>query len=174
MIYHTGCGALMATAVLLASAPTYAQTPREQLNPVDVYLQQKSQEFQASQRAADARNAGTTVTALYNLLRDKGPFASAPVVGRTSDRRTRSLHQLLVWSDYCSCPPNMAHSEGLLGGEATPDRWRRYSPPTRFKTEPSFRRLPISKARRFRLLPWIHSSASIRACSTRADRNRRR
>lgn len=64
----------VAFSLLVASGAgvSHGQTPREQLNPVDTYLQIKQQEFASSDRAANANGLGPHVTADYNLLRDKG------------------------------------------------------------------------------------------------------
>lgn len=85
---HRNCFAFaLLFLTLAASAP--AQTPREQRNPVEAYLEVKQREFASSERAANARALGQHVTALYNLLRDKGAMRNANVIGRSGDEQAQ-------------------------------------------------------------------------------------
>lgn len=55
---------------------------REQRDYVEVYLQAKQREFEASERAVGARNLSAYSTAIYNLLREKKSFVSFDVRGK--------------------------------------------------------------------------------------------
>jgi hypothetical protein len=81
----------LALALLIASVAggAQAQTAREQRDPAEAYLQLKEKEFAASERAANARGLGGNVTALYNLLRDKGAMNAARVIGRSGDEQAK-------------------------------------------------------------------------------------
>jgi hypothetical protein len=83
-------GALLAAAGAAAlglSSAASAQQTRERPDPVQAYLSSKTAEFQASERAATARRSGAHATALYNMLRDKRPFAGRSVQGRDEAQR---------------------------------------------------------------------------------------
>lgn len=78
---------ISATTIYAQEAPTQAPAPskrvqRTQQDYVDTYLQKKQREFQASERAVQARNLSAHSTAIYNLLREKGPFGRSSVIGR--------------------------------------------------------------------------------------------
>ena len=87
LVIFSGSLILFASVAVGQSPPTQAPTPssrvqRTQQDFVEVYVQDKQREFQASERAVQARNLGPHSTAIYNLLRDKKPFASFDVVGK--------------------------------------------------------------------------------------------
>lgn len=80
--------AALAALLTMTASSAHAQR-REQMDPVASYLQLKQREFAASDRAANARGLGSNVTALYNLLREKGAMGNAQVIGRSGDEQAQ-------------------------------------------------------------------------------------
>lgn len=104
---------LIATSVPVA--PALAQTGAGQAadrpDPVQAYLKQKADELSASDRAAQARNLGGTVTSLYNLLRDKGPFRSSDVQGKSPGEQEQVRDALVRTTAYYLASVGMTQAE---------------------------------------------------------------
>lgn len=96
-------------------APVLAQTGAgqagERPDPVQTYLSQKAEEFSASERAAQARNLGGSVTSLYNLLRDKGAFRSSAVKGRSPAEQEQVRDALVRTTAYYLVSVGMTQDE---------------------------------------------------------------
>lgn len=105
-VHYALAGAATAALAAAAAPPTAAAqqrgtaAERQQRNPVDTYLAQKQREFAASERAALARGIGGRVTALYNLLRDKGPFRGRQVVGSNAEEQEKVRDALVRTTAY--------------------------------------------------------------------------
>jgi hypothetical protein len=101
------CFCLAAPAV--AQPPAGDRGPRP--DPVEVYLEQKRQEFEASDRGAASINAGGSVTALYNLLRDKRALQNVDVVGRDTGQKEKVRDALTRTVAYYLASMNMTAAE---------------------------------------------------------------
>lgn len=84
-------------------APNQQQPQRPARDDVAVYLEHKAREHGASDRAVQAGNAAPRYNAIYNLLREKRPFANSDVKGRDAaqkglvrDALTRSVAYFLT------------------------------------------------------------------------------
>jgi hypothetical protein len=93
--------AIAATATAAAAQNQPASRPTgERPDAVQTYLQQKAEEFAASERAAQGTNRGGDVTSLYNLLRDKGPFRGSNVQGRDAAEQDQVRDALVRTTAY--------------------------------------------------------------------------
>lgn len=109
----------------ICESAIHAQSPpprvqRSSQDSVNLYLQQKEREFQASERAVQARNLAPQSTAIYNLLREKKPFASSDVRGKdpgqkqqVQDALTRSVAYFLTGIGLTADQINRLQRSGL-------------------------------------------------------------
>jgi len=83
---------LLIVAAAAIASPVFGQSPPAKVGRSNEafevhYLKNKQAEFAASERAVAARNRGAESTAIYNLLKDKGPLNAANVVGRSAQEK---------------------------------------------------------------------------------------
>ena len=112
-------------ALLAVPAITIAQdsTPSDSVarpDPIAAYLRAKSAEFSASERGVGAIARNGEYTALYNLLRDKGPFRATAVQGDSEadralvrDALVRTVAYYLAGTGMTPAAANALTRDGL-------------------------------------------------------------